>query len=113
MEIEAQAVKKALVEAFESGSNNPMDCCDEVIDRICQKFGVRDEEWNYKLWTVEELRKMPLRSTFHHAIMGRCWISEHSGGEKFMRFDKHGQSEFRSDSSPWDVEMRLLYKPPY
>ena len=113
MEIEAQSVKKALVEAFDAGSGNPMDCREEVIDRICKKFGVSDEEEGYRLWTIEELNEMPLRSTFHHATMGRCWISQHPSGEKFMRFDLHGQAEMRSNFNPWDVEMRLVYKPPH
>ena len=105
MEISTELLKKMLNEAFDAGYSNSAELKTQLIDEILQSVNQEETE---RVYTVEELRKMPEGAIFQHQCRGRCWIIN-KRGKKVMCFETGETMEFNMNNDPWNIPMKLLH----
>lgn len=68
------------------------------------------EEEESRIYTVEELKKMPVGTRFLHSLLGTCSIAQLQNGKKYMMFDGPGIAlgGFNVDDYPWDHPLKKL-----
>lgn len=108
MEIPLDKLKSLVSEAFECGLHGCADLKQQQIDDLFAKYGVKNTD-EFRVWSVNELQKVPTGSIFQHLIRGRCCVMERANRTRFMQFDKGQAIDFNSDTDPWDKPMRLIY----
>jgi len=115
MELTNEILKQLLREAFDLGYNNSQEFRSELIEELLVEFAKKQENKvkpeEYRVYTCEELRKMPEGTIFQHSERGRGWIVVRPGtkGEKAMRFDKGEIVSIVNNQVPWDRPMKLLH----
>lgn len=108
MEIDNKELTTLIEEAFDSGASNCKELKKQIIKDLCIKYKINGSE-TYKIWKVEDLKKLPVGTVFNHVSKGRCWIAERSNGVKYMQFVKGDPAEFCFDEFPWNSPMMLMY----
>lgn len=108
MEIPLDKLTALVNEAFERGMSGCSDLKQQDIEELFGKYQIRETE-DFRVWSVDELRKMPEGTIFQHLLKGRCWIVSRANGTRFMQFDRGQAIDFNTNIDPWDKPMRLIY----
>ena len=112
MEIKIQKLISILEKSFEAG-NQGLDK-DEFIEKIFAKNNIKKEndsiKKDFRIFSISELRQLPVGTTFIHRTQGKCKIVS-DGMEKFMEFENPNLNvaSFNFDNKyPWDIPMKLM-----
>ena len=107
MDISADSLKKLLERAFDAGYESSGDLKAEVVEEIVADWQRQSQE-KYRVYSVEELKRMPNGAIFRHATKGRGWIATNGSG-KHMHFQTGETVMFTQTGDPWDKPMQLLH----
>jgi hypothetical protein len=60
----------------------------------------------YKVYTIDELKAMPVGEKFEHQTLGKCTVQK----GHVMKFDRWNiaNATFKTEGYPWDRPMRRL-----
>jgi uncharacterized protein Smg (DUF494 family) len=118
MEMTLTRLSEILSEAFDHGYEGTEEDREEVVLGILAKHNineaddkppqkVKDDE--FRIYTPEELKTLPVGATFLHSVLQKCTILR-THDEKYMNFDSPGlaPAAFNVDGYPWDVPMKRL-----
>jgi len=108
VELEMTKFLEICREVYEAGMSGSGDLRENAIEEVLVKNNISlADKW--KVYTTEELSKMPIDTVFIHSMWGRCRIAQRPDGEvKFMSFVGRGPVDFRSNLDPWDKPMKLV-----
>lgn len=126
MEITTSKLSAMLSEAFDGGYEN-IEHDKEKIERdkekvvlnILARYNINEaddkplpkvKDDDFRIYTVEELKQMPVGATFLHSVLQKCTILR-TTDEKYMNFDSPGlaPAAFNHDGLyPWDIPMKRL-----
>jgi hypothetical protein len=114
MELTNETLRLLLQGAFDLGYNNSSEFRAELIEELLAGFWKNQETKSkveeYKVYSSNELQKMPEGTIFQHPEMGRGWIVVRPGTrEKSMHFQKGGIVAIINNQEPWDKPMKLLH----
>lgn len=114
MNLSTQTIQQHAVAAYEWGNRNPCDDAAAYVAAVVEHVkanmpAVPPVDTTWRLYTVAELRDVPLGTLFEHKKHGLGYVSERDG-IRFMHFGRrHAPSCFKHDGQePWDVEMRQV-----
>lgn len=115
MELPADKIVEMMTEAFDCGYIGHVERA-EVVDGILKKFNIsekddievappKDDE--QRIYSVEELKLLPVDTEFIHSTLGKCRINQRHG-EKYVTFDNPGYNPaaLNVDGYPWDLPMK-------
>lgn len=106
MEISLEKLTLLVEEALERGYAGCQDLKQQEIVELFEKHDIK-ESISFRIWTVEELRKLPDGTVFDHLNRGRCWVMSKTS-EKCMMFTNGTSESFYSNTDPWDKPMKLM-----
>lgn len=114
MELTNETLRQILKEAFDLGYNNSSEFRAELIEELLSGFWKKQEAKSkaedYRVYSSDELQKMPEGTIFQHPDKGRGWIIVRPGTrEKSMHFQKGGVVAIINNQEPWDKPMKLLH----
>jgi hypothetical protein len=113
MELTNETLRQLLKDAFDLGYNNSSEFRVELIEELLSSFWKNQEAKakteEYRVYSYEELQKMPEGTIFQHSDRGRGWIVVKSGSERRMQFQKGGLVAIINNQEPWDKPMKLLH----
>jgi len=72
----------------------------------------RDRILPARVWTVAELKKLPVGTIFHHSYLGPCWIAATASNKKYMMFaarSGYSSATFDVYDSMWRYPMQLIF----
>jgi hypothetical protein len=110
MEIPYDKLTALVSEAFDLGVQGCADLKSQEIQDLFAKYKIQEND-EFRVWTAEELKKMPEGTIFTHLLRGRCFIQSRANGSKFMQFAKGQAIDFNSNLDPWDKPMKLVSTP--
>jgi hypothetical protein len=105
-------LKEIIRIAYAAGHAGCLDLQDLYADEVLQEITKEIQQegrgsGDWRLFSAEELRKMPVGTIFEHSRLGRCWI-DGSENRKCMTFADGNTSFFVQNIEPWDEPMRNL-----
>jgi hypothetical protein len=109
IQIAFDKLKNLIGEAYESGYRGSLQMKEQEIDGLLEKYEV-SSNGGFRIWTIEELREMPVGTLFDHLAMGRCFI-ESRLDRHIMQFNRGEERLFNHNGNPWDIPMKLVFKP--
>ena len=106
-------LREIILRVYEDGNRGCLDLKESYVDEFIQNLLVEmskkklSDDW--RIYTVEELRKKPLGTLFEHSKYGKGWID---GTEKIkiMTFEQGRTFYITDDGHPWDETMREVGK---
>ena len=108
-------LKELIRRSYEAGYNGCMEMAEEYAEEIMAELQndinapkVPSGEW--RIYTVEELKKKPVGTMFEHARLGQGWIDGRTDKEKCMTFQNGEHGYFMQNIEPWDEPMREIVK---
>ena len=111
MKIEETELVTLLTETVEAGRAGCAELRDQDIEDILRRHKVPAGN-DSRVYTVTELKKMPVGTVFHHSSNGRGVVQDKGNGKRMMMWDNGGTTDFVSNSPPWNRPMTLKFLPP-
>lgn len=111
--ITQQRLRDAFKKAYRSGFHGCLQMEDAVVEELLQEimqeketFSVND---NWKIFTIEELRKLSEGTVLEHSLRGKCYVTKKYPHGKIITFENGNISLLlQSKEDPWDKPMRIL-----
>lgn len=106
-------LREIVLRVYEDGHRGCLDLkddyADELIQELMAEMSKEKDSGDWRVYTVEELRKKPLGTIFEHSRLGKCWID---GNEKLktVTFEDGHTTHIMENSEPWTENMREIGK---
>jgi hypothetical protein len=108
--LKLQRFRDIILRAYEAGYDGCLEMkeqyAEDALAEVVKEMQSKDAgEW--RLYTVEELKKKECGVLFEHVRLGRGWV-EGDGEGRRMAFDSGQQLFFQDNGPPWTEPMREL-----
>lgn len=104
MRISRKTLVVMLGDAISAGRRSSFDLRGQAVEEILSNHGVVKLH-DPKLYSVMELKQLPLGTKFHHPVFGIGEIVRQDGiRDSFMKFENQMQA-FVIDEFPWNMPM--------
>lgn len=112
--LKLQKLKELIRKSYTAGYNGCLELIDQYVEEAMieiqneiasVKEGVVGE---WKIFTVEELKKKAIGTVFEHSRLGPGCIDGNSEKDKYMLFQNGEHGYFMQNVEPWCEPMRIL-----
>jgi len=113
--LKLQRLKELIKKSYEAGYHGCMDMAEEYAEELMAEVQTEiqssKESGEWRVYSVEELKKEPVGTIFEHMRLGQGWIDGRSEKDKYMTFQNNEHAFFMQNVEPWDEPMRKIGTP--
>lgn len=110
--LKMERLRQLFVKIYEDGHTGCLDLkeqyADEALQQLLEEMSKeKGISGDLKIYTVEELKKLPLGTIFEHSRLGKCWID---GTEKLKTLTVEDGQTFHlmENDEPFNEFMKII-----